>query len=205
MSLDCGKSQVELRGASPALPETGWTVEQCELYRLSALWNPETCRDTVELETELSNLCALHPLQPMLQLLQCNIGLCIYCRARALGRVMSRQSLDPIVDIARRSLDTVNELVQASSPWWHILNMAFQIVYILLIITLYPTNRKGNHITSFARCFSNQSPGIFHCSRLVEIATFCLNGRDSDSGRSVFGSHDACLNDRVTSAGIDAC
>ena len=106
MSLDCGKSRVELRGASPALPETGCTVEQCELYRLSALWNPETCRDTVELETELSNLCALHPLQPMLQLLQCNIGLCIYCRARALGRVMSRQSLDPIVDIARRSLDT---------------------------------------------------------------------------------------------------
>ena len=77
VSLDCGKSQVELCGASPALPEIGWTVEQRELCRLSALLIPETCRDIVELETELSHLCALHPLQPMIQLLQCNIGLCI--------------------------------------------------------------------------------------------------------------------------------
>lgn len=134
VSLDCGKSQVELRGASSALPETGWTVEQRELCRLSALLTPETCRDIMELETELANLCALDPLQPMLQLLQCNIGLCVYRRARALGRIMSDQSLDSIVDIARRSLDTVNELLQASSPWWHILNIPFQIVCILLVM-----------------------------------------------------------------------
>ena len=134
VSLDCGKSQVELRGASSALPETGWTVEQREICRISALLGPEIYRDIVELESELVELCKLSPTQPMLRLIQCNVGLCIYRRFRALGRVMSEESLDSIVNLARRSLKAAEELVGISSPWWHSLNIPFQIVCVLLVI-----------------------------------------------------------------------
>lgn len=134
VSLDCGKSQVELRGASSALPETGWTIEQRELCRISALLGPEVCRDILELEAELGELCKLNPTQPMLRLIQCNVGLCIYRRFRALRRTMSEESLDLIVNLARHSLKAANELMDKKSPWWHIVNIPFQIVCVLLVI-----------------------------------------------------------------------
>lgn len=47
---------------------------------------------------------------------------------------MSEESLDMIVNLARRSLKAAEDLVGISSPWWHILNIPFQIVCVLLVI-----------------------------------------------------------------------
>ncbi|KAI9928240.1 hypothetical protein ASPWEDRAFT_182166 [Aspergillus wentii DTO 134E9] len=133
VSLDCGKSQVDLRGASSQLPETSWTTDQRELCRLSDFLTPKTDRDYDELETELFNLCTLEPAHPMMQLLQCNIGLCLYRRVRALGRTMSDDALDTLMDLADKALKAVDGLVRISSPWWHIVNIPFQLVCIFLV------------------------------------------------------------------------
>lgn len=110
-------------------------IEQRELCRIPSLLGPEVCRDVVELETELSNVYKLSPTtQPMFQLVQCNVGLCIFRRVRALGHALSDESLDLIVGLARRSLKAAEQLVRVSSPWWHIINIPFQIVCVLLVI-----------------------------------------------------------------------
>ncbi|RAH86246.1 hypothetical protein BO86DRAFT_434916 [Aspergillus japonicus CBS 114.51] len=135
VSLDFGKSQVDLRGASVQLPQTGWTTEQRELYLVSMLLtSPGHYHDLSELEGALRDVCAMHPPHPMLQLLQCNITLCIFRRAFALGRSLPAWALDTIMDLMRASIGVVESLVAQSSPWWHVLNIPFQIACTLLVI-----------------------------------------------------------------------
>lgn len=134
VSLDCGRSQVELRGVSTLMPETSWTKEQQELCRLTELLKPSVPRTFDELETELSRLCYLNPTHPMQRLIQCNIALCIYRRVRGLGRTMSDSSLNLILDLSAKGLTSVRELVKIMSPWCHVLNIPFQMVCIFLAI-----------------------------------------------------------------------
>ncbi|RAH48940.1 Zn(II)2Cys6 transcription factor [Aspergillus brunneoviolaceus CBS 621.78] len=135
VSLDFGKSQVDLRGASVQLPHTGWTIEQRELYLVSMLLtSPEHYHDLSELEGALRDVCAMYPPHPMLQLLQCNITLCIFRRASALGRSLSAWALDSILELMGTSIGVVESLVAQSSPWWHVLNIPFQIACTLMVI-----------------------------------------------------------------------
>ncbi|RDW76522.1 fungal specific transcription factor domain-containing protein [Aspergillus mulundensis] len=135
ISLDCGKSQVELHGASTKIPtvgEGGWTGAQVGLYQLSIFLAPQYPREFTELETALVQLSHLDPSHPMLKLLQCNIALCIFRRATALGRTLSDSSLQTIVSLMRGSLAAATELAARSLPWWHVLNIPFQIVCVVL-------------------------------------------------------------------------
>jgi Fungal Zn(2)-Cys(6) binuclear cluster domain/Fungal specific transcription factor domain len=134
VSLDCGKSQVELWGASPQLPQTGWTTEQLELYRLSILLAPRDYHGLEELENALQELGMLSPGHPMLQLLQCNIALCLFRRVIALGSNLSTRSLESMMDLMRMSLNVVDQLRGQDSPWWHVLNISFQISCTLMVI-----------------------------------------------------------------------
>ncbi|RWQ94139.1 hypothetical protein C8Q69DRAFT_317678 [Paecilomyces variotii] len=134
VSLDCSRSQVELRGASTLMPETSWTKEQQELCRLTELLKPNVPRTFDELEMELSHLCYLNPAHPMQRLIQCNIALCIYRRVRALGRSLSDRSLSLILELSTKGLDSVRELIEIMSPWCHIVNIPFQMVCIFLAI-----------------------------------------------------------------------
>ncbi|KAL1884955.1 hypothetical protein Plec18167_001612 [Paecilomyces lecythidis] len=134
VSLDCSRSHVELRGASTLMPETSWTKEQQELCRLTELLKPNISRTFDELETELSRLCYLNPAHPMQRLIQCNIALCIYRRARALGRSLSDHALNLILELSTKGLHSVRELIEIMSPWCHIVNIPFQMVCIFLAI-----------------------------------------------------------------------
>ncbi|KAL4809623.1 hypothetical protein BDV18DRAFT_157372 [Aspergillus unguis] len=101
VSSDYGKSRVELHGASSELPGEVWTTEQQELcylsYTLAQDFKIELCR----VEEGIADVCALSVAEPMLRLLQCNIGL---------------------------------DLAKTLCPWWHIINIPFQIVCVLLVI-----------------------------------------------------------------------
>ncbi|KAL5358825.1 hypothetical protein BJX96DRAFT_183355 [Aspergillus floccosus] len=135
ISSDCGKSQVELRGASSELPRQSWTEDQKNLCFLSCSFlGPGINLEPAAMEEELSNLGALGPVHPMLQLLQCNLALCFYRRSRSLGQPLTDSSLKLIMDLAKSSLRAIGGLMKTSSPWWHIINVPFQVVCALLAI-----------------------------------------------------------------------
>jgi hypothetical protein len=135
VSSDCGKSQVELRGASSELPRQSWTKEQEELCFVSCSFlDPKFNLEPSEMEAELARIYALEPVHPMLLLLQCNLALCFFRRSRAMGRFMSDSSLNLIFGMLKSSLGIVNELVSTFSPWWHVVNIPFQGVMVLLVI-----------------------------------------------------------------------
>lgn len=141
VSSDCGKSEVELRGASSNLPGPSWTKEQQELCRMSYALGQTFEFDATEIDAEMARLCALNPDQPMLRLLQCNIGLCFFRRLRALGQTMADTSLDLLLDLAKVSLRAVDGLIRVSCPWWHVINIPFQLVCVLLVIDTEPALR----------------------------------------------------------------
>lgn len=134
VSSDCGRSRVELRGASSELPNRVWRKDQQELCSLTYSLTRKFDFEPLEMEAEISRLCQVQPAQPMLQLLQCNIGLCFFRRARALGRTLPDDNLGLILKLAKSSLQVVRHLTEAMCPWWHILNIPFQIVCALLVI-----------------------------------------------------------------------
>ncbi|CAG8053472.1 unnamed protein product [Penicillium salamii] len=134
VSLDYGKSPVELRGASTKLPNEIWTKEQRELCSISCYIGQQFDLESCDTDSEISDLAALTPPQPMLQLLKCNIALCLFRRARALGRSIAEASMIEILRISGKILAVVRDLAESSSPWWHILNIPFQIVCLCLIV-----------------------------------------------------------------------
>lgn len=134
VSADCGKSQVELRGASTEYPKEIWTKDQTQLFYMSCRLGRQFDFEPEELESQIADLCVLSPSQPMLQLLKCNIALCFFRRARALGRPISEASRGKILNLAKNTLSVVSNLVDLASPWWHIINLPFQIVCVCLVI-----------------------------------------------------------------------
>ncbi|CAG7923647.1 unnamed protein product [Penicillium olsonii] len=134
VSLDYGKSPVELRGASTELPGEIWTKDQQELCSISCYLGQQSDLESSDIDSEISDLAALTPPQPMLQLLKCNIALCFFRRARALGRSIAETSTGEILKMSSNILGVVTSLVESASPWWHILNIPFQIVCVCLIV-----------------------------------------------------------------------
>ncbi|PWY68764.1 hypothetical protein BO83DRAFT_418676 [Aspergillus eucalypticola CBS 122712] len=134
VSSDYGKSRVELHGASSELPGQIWTKEQQELCCLSYSLARKINLEPRNVGDNIAELGALKVTQPMLRLLQCNIGLCFFRRARALGQNLSDESLRSILSMAENSLHVVKGLSESLCPWWHIINIPFQIVCVLLII-----------------------------------------------------------------------
>ncbi|CAG7921849.1 unnamed protein product [Penicillium olsonii] len=134
VSLDYGKSPVELRGASTELPGEIWTHDQRELCSISCDLGQQSDLEPCGIDSEIADLAALAPPQAMLQLLKCNIALCFFRRARALGRSIAETSTSEILKISSNTLGVVATLIENASPWWHILNIPFQIVCMCLIV-----------------------------------------------------------------------
>lgn len=173
VSSDCGKSEVELRGASSEFPSSSWTKDQLQLCRISYLLGQTLDFGPAEIDAEMSALCALSPREAMLQLLQCNIGLCFFRRLRALGRHMADASLEALLDLAESSLAVVDELLNVSCPWWHVINIPFQIVCTLLVIdTIRSLGLLGEALDVLKRVVGRYSTAT--AQETYEIACFLV-------------------------------
>ncbi|KAJ5586373.1 hypothetical protein N7450_006160 [Penicillium hetheringtonii] len=93
-------------------------------------------QDLPDLETALTSV--LNPINPgpSLILVQCNLMLCIYRRARALNpNAPLRADLqDKILALASRALVAARKMVASLCPWHQVANVPFQVVCTLLAI-----------------------------------------------------------------------
>lgn len=134
VSLDCGKTRINLRGASYSLPISVWTPDQLALWRASEFLNPDIPRDQCELEKELSDLQSVACSHSMLELMRCNIALCIFRRIRSLGCNASEASISHLLSLTDSGLQAATVLIDRQSPWWHIANIPFQVLCMCLVI-----------------------------------------------------------------------
>ncbi|KAJ5099817.1 hypothetical protein N7532_006818 [Penicillium argentinense] len=142
ISFDLGRSRVVLHGATSQSPTHSTTggggADLFQLLPLSESLDPTgpSPQDLPELETALTSV--LNPVytEPSLILVQCNLMLCIYRRARALNphAPLSFQLQDRILALASRALAAARKMVVETCPWHQVANVPFQVVCTLLAI-----------------------------------------------------------------------
>lgn len=147
ISFDLGRSRVVLHGATLQPPIQAQTAagtgkDLFHLLPLSESLDPTgpSPQDLPELETALTSVLSPSFSEPSLILVQCNLMLCIYRRARALNPYAPlRVDLqDRILALAGRALAAAREMVAASCPWHQVANVPFQVVCTLLAIDNRP-------------------------------------------------------------------
>lgn len=149
ISFDLGRSRVVLHGAPSQPPtqaqtasgtgtETGTGTDLFHLLPLSESLDPTgpSPQDLPELEKALTSVLSPVYTEPSLILVQCNLMLCIYRRARALNPYapLHADLQDRILVLASRALTAARKMVAASCPWHQVANVPFQIVCTLLAI-----------------------------------------------------------------------
>lgn len=134
ISYEYGKPRVIPREASHAAPSEGWTTVDQVIWHLSDALDPSHHVDSAELESMLFQIVELRPRHPAVQLKRCNIALCIYRRLRVAGRTISKEAIDQILQIVDDGLSHATVMAKKKLPWWHILNVPFQIICVLLAI-----------------------------------------------------------------------
>ncbi|KAE8407565.1 hypothetical protein BDV37DRAFT_290302 [Aspergillus pseudonomiae] len=138
ISYDYGRCRIIPRGASCSLPAEDWTADDIAIWRLTDSLDPDRNLDSTDLENLLLQASELTLSHPALELKRCNIALCIYRRLRVSGRVVSNTGIDKATEMARRH-----------SPWWHIVNVPFQTICVLLAIdTRASLERVGKSLSS---------------------------------------------------------
>lgn len=143
ISFDLGRSRVVLHGATSKPPTAA--AKEGNLFKfleISESLDPTrpSPQDLPELESALTSV--LDPLDtwPSVVLLQCNLMLCIYRRARALNPYAPLRAdlQDRILALASRALSAARMMVASTCPWHQVANVPFQIVCTLLAIDNRP-------------------------------------------------------------------
>lgn len=134
ISYDYGQARIIPRDASCTFPSEGWTTESRIFWKLSDSLDPNLQLNATDLESMLEQTVQLKPSHPAMKLKRCNIALCIYRRLRVTGCAVSTKAVDKVLQLGDDGLQIATTMAKAHSPWWHVLNVPFQLLCVLLAI-----------------------------------------------------------------------
>ncbi|KAL2416518.1 Transcription factor kojR [Exophiala dermatitidis] len=161
ISYEYGRSRVLLRGVSckTPLPRPGdFTSELIALYQISERLDPDQPNKASDLEDALTRLERLTLSHDALVLSQSNVALTIYRRLRVASPNISSDILTRIIRLGNDGLDAAVRIAMERCPWWHVANVPFQFICILLAMDSRESlSQVGPALRSFraiARYFS---------------------------------------------------
>ncbi|PWY92359.1 hypothetical protein BO70DRAFT_7844 [Aspergillus heteromorphus CBS 117.55] len=125
IAYEYGHPRVELHGATCTLPKDFWSAEQLAIWQISDALDPKNHLDATALERLLLQTVGLSLESTVLQLMRCNIGLSIYRRLHAIGRIVSHSVFDKVLRLIDESFDLATTLVDERTPWWHVMTVPF--------------------------------------------------------------------------------
>lgn len=135
ISLECGRSRVEMPSASVPIPRArrgDHTPENIATYKLSERLVPGSVCPPNELEDMLYRVEATRPAHDKLTLSKANLVMTIYRRLRVFGPCLSKGVLDAILYGGEQGMEAARRLANQGMPWWHIANVPFQFLCVLL-------------------------------------------------------------------------
>jgi hypothetical protein len=137
ISYEYGRSRVIPRGVSCKLPlprKDDFTTELISLYQISELLDPDCDNKAVDFEEALARVEGLTLSHDALILSQSNLALTIYRRLRISSVNISNDVLARIMQFGKQGLHAAVRLAEEYHPWWHVANLPFQLICILLAI-----------------------------------------------------------------------
>ena len=166
ISYEYGRSRVILRGVSckPPLPRTGdFTTDLISMYQISERLDPDQNNKLSDLEDALSRVERLTLSHDALILSQSNLALTIYRRLRVASSNISNDILTRIIRLGNDGLEAAVRLAEERCPWWHVANIPFQFLCILLAIdTRESLSYVGPALRSFRAITSHYSTPTLH-------------------------------------------
>lgn len=138
ISNECGRSFVSLRGVSRDPPHDGprdHTSQIVRLFQLSLVLDPDRTPSLADWDATLAAIEAEGPSlsHDALFLSQSNLTFAIYRRMRLTSpRPLASEVLRRVVRLGMSGVDAAVRLADAGCPWWHVANVPFQLLCVLL-------------------------------------------------------------------------
>lgn len=159
ISYEYGRSRVILRGVSckPPLPRpSDFTSELITIYHISNLLDPDQTNTAADLADALARVDDLTVSHDALTLSKSNLALTIYRRLRVACPTISTEILNRVIRLGNEGLDAAVRMAKQRCPWWHVANIPFQFLCILLAMDtreslsqVSPALRSFRTITSY--------------------------------------------------------
>ncbi|CAK40359.1 hypothetical protein AnigIFM56816_004814 [Aspergillus niger] len=137
ISYEYGRSRVILRGISckPPVPRAGdLTAELVSLFQISQRLDPDQNNRPSDLEDVLYHVQSLTLSHDALVLSQANLALTIYRRLRVAASSISNDVINCVIRMGSDGTAAAVRMSENRSPWWHVANVPFQFLCILLAI-----------------------------------------------------------------------
>ena len=162
---DYGRSKVTVKISPPPFPspegEADVTLDYLTLYQISERLDQDTNHTAEEFEAGIESTYRFHARSDGATLSQANLGLGFYRRLRLLASTISPETISQVISIGVKGLGSVTKMVERRHPWWHVANIPFQFVCILLVIdtpeSLSHIGEALETLDAVSRCFSTRS------------------------------------------------
>lgn len=137
ISYEYGRSRVILQGVSCQLPSPrngDVTTDLISLFRISENLDPDHTSEASDLEGYLTRVNGFKFDYDALTLSQSNLALTIYRRLRIASESINKAIMDQVIRLGSIGLEAATRMADLNCPWWHVANVPFQFVCILLTI-----------------------------------------------------------------------
>lgn len=162
---DYGRSKVTVKIPTPPFPtpegEVDLTLDYLTLFQISERLDQDITHTAAEFEAGIAAIYDFHARTDGAILSQTNLCLGLYRRLRLVASSISPETVDQVISICTKSLGAIMRMVERRQPWWHIANIPFQFVCILLVMdtpeSLSHIGEALETLDAVSRCFTTRS------------------------------------------------
>jgi hypothetical protein len=132
-----GRSKVKIKGISYDIPSPragDFTTDLLYLYQISERLDPDQIFKAKDFEDGIAEIAAFRSPRDGITLSQSNLCFALYRRLRLVNSQISRETSSQILSLGVTGLEAVMRLAEARLPWWHVANVPFQFICVLLVM-----------------------------------------------------------------------
>jgi hypothetical protein len=169
ISYEYGRSTVVIQGVSckPPSPRKGdVTADLISLYLISESLDPENAKEASELEDCLMRVEGLYFSHEALVLSQTNLAFTLYRRLRLTSWCVDKEIPRRIIRLGEMGIEAAVGMSKAKCPWWHVANVPFQFVCILLAIDTEESLSRVSRAISSLKIIAEQFETHSICNAL---------------------------------------
>ena len=150
ISREYGRPTVELETTLVSFPTSrpgDFTNDLVYMYRLSERLHSDESYTVVDDEARIAELSAFKSDSDGIILFKAYLGLILYRRlqSRSVTASVSSKTVMSVISLGKDGVDAALRFAKRRQPWWHVANVTFQFVCMLLVID---TNTSLQHLGS---------------------------------------------------------
>ncbi|TVY34180.1 Transcription factor [Lachnellula subtilissima] len=150
ISREYGRPTVELETTLVSFPTSrpgDFTHDLVYMYQLLERLHPDKSYTAVDDEAEIAELSSFRSDSDGIILFKAHLGLILYRRlqSRSVTASVSSETVMSVISLGKDGVDAALRFAKRRQPWWHVANVTFQFVCMLLVID---TNTSLQHLGS---------------------------------------------------------